>query len=299
LAKRTFDPNLKTVLWIYHVEIDGIENYLKYIDHDVLIYDCVDNYAGFPKYDTPEKKERINSQEQFLATRANLVFATAPGLVDKMKKYNTHVYYTPNVADFEKFKNARNLKKQLPPEIEIIPRPRVGFYGAVDEYKFDKELFRRIASDLRGYSFIIIGNIALKDREATPAELGFGDLTNIHFLGSKKYEELEYYMAGFDVFIIPYQLNDYTVGGCFPIKFHEALAAGIPTVVTDMPAYTPFESVCYISKSYSEFSQNIRLALETDNEDKIKERQRVAKDNDWDGKVARMVSLITEYLSKH
>jgi IS1 family transposase len=71
------------------------------------------------------------------------------GLVEKLKKFNPNVYYTPNVGDYEKFKNVKDLKKTLPEDLESIPRPRIGFTGAVDEYKFDKELFKKIASDYR------------------------------------------------------------------------------------------------------------------------------------------------------
>ncbi len=96
------------------------------------------------------------------------------------------------------------------------------------------------------------------------------------------------------VFIIPYVLNDYTVGGCFPVKFHDGLAAGLPVVVTDLPAYLPFKDVSYISKTFEEFSNNIEKALKEDSPEKIKARQQVAKENNWDGKVAKMLSLIKE-----
>ena len=37
LAEEKLDPNLKTVLWVYHVEIAGLENYLELISHNLLI----------------------------------------------------------------------------------------------------------------------------------------------------------------------------------------------------------------------------------------------------------------------
>lgn len=291
MASKKFDKNLKTVLWVYHVEIEGLENYLKYVNHDFLVYDCVDNYAGFPKYDTPEKKEKINQIEKLLATRANVVFSTAPGLVNKLKKYNDNTFYTPNVGDYEKFKDTLKIKT-LPKDLEKIPEPRIGFTGAIDEYKFDRELLKKIASDYPGYSFVIIGPMALKDREASLKQLGLGGISNIYFLGSKDFSVLQNYLAGFSVMIIPYQLNDYTVGGCFPVKFHEELAAGLPVVVTDLPAFTPFEDVCYISKSYNEFSLNIRKAIEENSLEKVSARQNVAKQNNWEMKVDTMLNII-------
>ncbi len=296
ISKKIFDKTGKTVLWIYNVEIPGLENYLNLIHYDLLVYDCVDNYSAFPKYDTAEKKKWINNQEQILANRANVVFATAPGLVDKLKKYNEKVFYMPNVGDYERFKNAASLRSKLPEDIVNIPEPRIGFTGAIDEYKFDRDLFRKIATDYPGYSFVVIGPLALEDKESNKKSIGFGDLDNVYFLKTKPYSEIVKYVAAFDVALIPYQVNDYTVGGCFPVKFHEELAAGLPVVVTNLPAYSPFENVCYISKSYNEFSQNIRRAIEENSLEKVRERKLVAKENTWDGKVNKMLKIIGDLL---
>ena len=93
-------------------------------------------------------------------------------------------------------------------------------------------------------------------------------------------------------------MNEYTVGGCFPVKFHEALAVGIPTVVTDLPAYMPFKDVCYIAKNNDEFLIQLKKALDEDNNLKIKERKEIAKQNNWDGKVDSMLDYIGEFLNK-
>jgi len=297
LSEKYFDSARKTILWIYHLEIEGLKHYIEDLPYDILVYDCVDNYAGFPKYNTQTKKEAINLKEKYLTSKADVVFATAPGLVEKLKKFNKNVHFTPNVGDYERFIKARDYKNDLPSDISSIPRPRIGFTGAVDSYKFDKALVKKVAEDYPGYSFVIIGPMALEDRESNLAELGLGETHNIYFLGTKDYLEMPKYYAGFDVTIIPYQLNDYTVGGCFPVKFHEGLAAGVPSVVTNLPAYAPFADVCYISKSYNEFSQNIRRSLEEDSDVKIKERQKVAKENNWEGKVSKMLSLIQEFIN--
>ncbi len=295
ISDRIFkDKDRKTVLWIYHVEIKGLENYLKHIKHDFLVYDCVDNYEGFPKYNTPEKKKWIQDQEEMLATRANIVFSTTPGLMERLKKYNPKTYFTPNVGDYERFFDIKNKGFEIPEDIKDIKKPIVAFTGAVDEYKFDKELFQKIAEENSEYSFVIIGPMALKDRSSSKKELGFENLNNVYFLGTKDYKDLPKYLAHFDEMIIPYQLNDYTVGGCFPVKFLDYLAVGLPTVVTDLPTYVPFDTVCYVSKNYDEFSLNVKKALEENSDMKIKQRQEVAKVQNWDGKISNMLNLVSE-----
>lgn len=295
VSEELFNSDLKTILWVYHVELEGLDNYLTNLNYNMLIYDCVDNYEGFPSYNTPAKKEKIRAQERFLTKKAHVVFATAPGLVDKLKTYNKNVFFTPNVGDYEKFKNVKALINDLPDDLNSIPRPRVGFVGSLDNYKFDNELMKKIALENPKVSFVLIGQMALKDKRAGLKALGLDQVNNLYFLGYKDYKVIQNYYAGFDAYIIPYRLNDYTVGGCFPVKFHDALAAGLPTVVTDLPAYAPFKDVAYISKTYDEFSQNVRRALEEDSPQRIEDRQLVAKENDWNGKAEKLLSIIGNY----
>lgn len=301
LASRSFDPNLKTVLWVYHVQIPQLQHYLHTLKYDFLVYDCVDNYAGFPDTKNPLKaavsSSQVSEQEKVLATKADIVFATAPGLVDKMQKFNKNVFFTPNVGDYEKFKNTQLIKDQIPQDLKQIPHPIIGFTGSLDDYKFDYDLVRKIAKDHPNYQFVLIGPQALKDREASDTIQKLENLPNIHALGSRPFDTIEYYFAGFDAYMIPYVLNDYTVDGCFPIKFHDALAAGLPTIVTDMPAYYPFADVAYISKNSEEFSQNIKNALEQDSAQLIQARKDVAKENSWEGKVEKLLSLINQHIA--
>ncbi len=296
IAKRYFKNNRKTLLWVYHVEIEHLPNYLEAIEKDLLIYDCVDNYEGMPQYDTEEKKEQVRQKESYLASKADVVFASAPGLVDKLEKYKEEVFFTPNVGDFKKFYDVRNRDIEIPEELEKIPHPRVGFAGSLDEYKFDLELMKKVAEENSHISFVLIGQIALKDRSTSSESLGLDEYHNVYLLGQKSYETLERYYAGFDGYIIPYNLNEYTVGGCFPVKFHDALAAGLPTVVTDLPAYLPFKDVSYIAKNQDEFSALIGKSLIQDDAKKVKARQKVARENSWDGKVTQMLDIIREHL---
>lgn len=299
LATRQFDPARKTLLWVYHVQLKGLMDYIDALPHDLLIYDCVDNYLGFPentsRYSTTVLKKDLPAQEEALTKRADLVFATAPGLVDRLAKLNPKTHFTPNVGDYEKFKDAKTIQN-LPDDMIRIKKPVVGFTGALDEHKFDLDLLKKLATELPNVSFVLIGSLVRKGKAATKESLGLGNFTNVHLLGTRPYDVIPAYYGAFDAFIIPYQLNDLTVGGCFPVKFHDALAAGLPVVVTDMPVYTLFKEVCYISKSHQEFVDNVKRALAEDSQAKIRARQEVAKQNNWDGKVEKLLDLVNQSL---
>lgn len=301
VAARHFKKGHKTVLWVYHVQIPNLKNYLKFVKHDFLVYDCVDEYTQFPKehplYGT--NTSDVVGQEELVAKSAGVVFATTPALVEKLQKYNQNVHWTPNVGSYEKFKNAKKNKYSLPEDLEQIPRPRIGFTGSVDDYKFDRDLLKKVAADHPNYQFVIIGPLAITETEVTNESLGFGGFENVHFMGSRPFDSIERYFAGFDVYIIPYVLNDYTVGGCFPVKFHDALAAGLPTVVTALPSYEPFKQVSYISRNLEEFSKNIEKALNEDSPQKMQARQEIARQNSWENKVTKLLGLVNKYIEEY
>lgn len=287
-----------TILWVYNVEIPELETYLKEVNRDFLIYDCVDYYAGFPRYQDKESKEKILEVEKNLTRNADLVFATAPGLVERLKKINSKTFYTPNVGDFELFYNIKTKFKDIPEKLQNISRPIIGYIGALDSYKFNYLLLKEAATRYPEYSFVLIGNIGLKDRESSLSELGLENLSNVYFLGEVPFLETPKYMAHFDLDLIPYVYNDYTIGGCFPVKFFNSMSAGIPAVVTDLPVFTMYKNVTYISKTNEDFVNNIKKALEEKNEKKEQEMVEVAKLNTYEIKVANMLSLIRQNLKE-
>ena len=299
LSNSFFTKKNKKILWIYNVEIDNLELYLKNVKNDYLIYDCVDYYAGFPKYSSKEDKERILNIEKILAEKADLVFATAPGLVDRLKKINSKTFYTPNVGDFEMFNGIREkYKNELPKEFKNLKKPIIGYIGALDSYKFDYELLKKSALAYPDFSFVIIGDVALKDREGSLKELGLDNISNVHFLGSIPFVKTPKYIAHFDCELIPYVYNDYTVGGCFPVKFFNTLSAGVPSVVTNLPVFSMYKNVTYISKTHDDFIKNIGLSLEENSDRKIQERVNVAKENTWDSKVSNILSIINSNVNR-
>ncbi len=139
-------------------------------------------------------------------------------------------------------------------------------------------------------SLVLVGPTGVADDQPDLSQLRKMD--NVYLLGQKPYEQMPVYFSRFDVYIIPYNLNDYTVKGCFPVKFLDALAAGLPTVVTNLPAYEEFADVCYIAKDNEQFSQLIQTALDEDSKKHIAQRKSTAKQNSWDNKVDKMLRLM-------
>jgi glycosyltransferase involved in cell wall biosynthesis len=86
---------------------------------------------------------------------------------------------------------------------------------------------------------------------------------NIHYLGQKAYSELPAYIAGWDVAMLPFALNDST-RFISPTKTPEYLAAGRPVVSTPIrDVVRPYGemNLVYIARTPEEFVACIEAAL--------------------------------------
>src|SRR5690606_28943889 len=101
---------------------------------------------------------------------------------------------------------------------------RIGYAGVIDE-RIDLVLLDQVARARPDYQFVMLGPIAKIDPATLPQR------GNIHYLGSKKYADLPRYLAGWDVAMMPFALNDAT-RFISPTKTPEYLAAGRRVVST-------------------------------------------------------------------
>ena len=196
---------------------------LAFSDHlnpELTVYDCMDELSSF-KFAPPELKV----WEQKLFSKADIVFTGGMHLYEAKKKFHSNIYGVPSGIDTDHFIKARKFIKD-PDDQASIPRPRIGFYGVVDE-RFNIELLRSVAEKRPDWHFIVIGPTAKIDPATLPKN------NNIHFIGMRDYKELPGYLAGWDVAMMPFALNEATKY-ISPTKTPEFLAAGRPVVSTSI-----------------------------------------------------------------
>lgn len=185
---------------------------------DLIIYDCMDELSAF-KNAPPE----LTALEKDLLSRADVVFTGGYSLYEAKKNMHQNIHPFPSSIDKEHFAKAR--KKGKEPEDQAgIPGKRLGFFGVIDE-RFDHKLIEEAASRQPDWQFVLIGPVVKINQDILPKN------ANIHYLGAKKYEELPAYLSGWDVALIPFQLNEST-RFISPTKTPEYLAAGIPVIST-------------------------------------------------------------------
>ncbi|WP_194776266.1 glycosyltransferase [Pararhodonellum marinum] len=183
-----------------------------------IVYDCMDELSAF-KFAPPELK----SFERELFKKADLVFTGGNNLYAAKKAQHHNIYASPSSIDKAHFAGARNYQKDASDQA-IIPHPRLGFYGVIDE-RFDIELIKQAAEAKPDWQFVLIGPVIKIDAATLPQN------KNIHYLGAKSYEELPQYLNGWDIALIPFAINEST-RYISPTKTPEYLAGGKPVIST-------------------------------------------------------------------
>jgi glycosyltransferase involved in cell wall biosynthesis len=276
------------IVWVYH---PGFGEAALRLPRKLLVYDCVDEYTAFPAY--KKCKEWLAAREQKLCENADLVFCTAPALYERKRVFNPEgTHYVHNVGDADHFKRALAEHTRVPSEVAALPKPVIGFVGAVSNYKLNIDWLLTLARTRPGYHLCLIGPIGVSDPSTNVSALKA--LPNVHVLGTRDYDVLPEYMKGFDVAVIPYRLNEYTES-VFPIKFFEYLATGKPVVVSRLPALTGFLDSVRVADDEASFVAQCDRALESRGAGS-EERVALAEANSWSKRVSDLMGLIEEAL---
>ncbi len=206
----------RVIRWYYTPMALGFSAHLR---AETTVYDCMDELAGFLGA-PPDLIDR----ERRLFAAADVVFTGGISLYEAKRLQHANVHARPSSIDLAHFAQARSTVQHDPADQASIPHPRAGFYGVVDE-RFDIALLAAVAELRPHIHFIVLGPVVKIDPASLP------QAANIHYLGSKTYQQLPGYLAGWDVALLPFALNDAT-RFISPTKTPEYLAAGKPVVST-------------------------------------------------------------------
>ncbi len=287
----THDP----IAWVYHPCYgDAVER----MPRKLLVYDCVDNYAAFPKY---KDKAWLAERERRLCERADLVFTTSEPLYELRKKHNPdNTFLVHNVGDAEHFNKALDPGTAIPDEILALRErgPIIGFVGAVSNYKLNIDWLKAMAHAKPDYQIVLIGPVGMSDPETNVDELQ--KIDNIHLLGVRAYRALPNYLTGFDVAVIPYRLNSYTES-VFPIKFFEFLASGKPVVISPLPSVSAFFKDVLVAEDADQFIGHCEAVLDEGAEQDLSRqshRLKLAAENSWPRRIGEIMGHIERKLDE-
>ncbi|TME90733.1 MAG: glycosyltransferase family 1 protein [Chloroflexi bacterium] len=243
-----------------------------------LVYHCADDYAhirGFPS--------SLPALEADLCRQADLVITTTETLRQARLHFNPNTHWVANGVDAEHF--AQNMAPAG--ELRDVTRPIVGFVGGLSEW-VDVRLLRELALARPDWAFALVGPIGV---DVFPIR----QLPNVRLLGPRPYASLPAYLAAMDVALIPFKREPVTYHAD-PIKAYEYLAAGLPTVATDLPALRRLKHVVRLADSPACFLHEIEAALAEDRAPRSAERRAEAARHTWTSRFERVDQLIREVL---
>lgn len=258
------------------------------LDPSVTVYDAMDELSKF-RFAPP----RLLDLEQELIDRADLVFTGGSSLYEAKKDRHDSVHLFPSSVDRSHFEQAREALAD-PGDQAGIPHPRLGFFGVIDE-RFDTELLDKAAEMRPDWSFVMVGPVVKISDDDLPKR------PNIHYLGSKKYEQLPAYLSGWDVALMPFAMNESTQF-ISPTKTPEYLAGGKPVVSTPVKDvvrhYGHLEGVG-IAGTAEEFVEQCERMLKLEpGGDWLGEADLLLSATSWSTTQARMAGLIAEVLGE-
>jgi glycosyltransferase involved in cell wall biosynthesis len=271
------------VHWFYTPMALAITNHL---EPEMIVYDCMDELSNF-MFAPAELKQKENELFQI----ADIVFTGGFNLYKAKKKYHNNIFPFPSSIDKEHFRQARTIK-QLPEDQKLLEAPIFGFYGVIDE-RLNIDLLREVAALKPKWNFVIIGPVVKIDNAILP------QLANIHYLGPKNYEQLPTYLAGWDIALIPFLLNDATKY-ISPTKTPEYLAAGVPVIsssIVDVVNPYATNNLVRIADSPAEFIREAEKELSIVNkQDWLANVDLFLNNQSWDHTWRKMMEEISSTL---
>jgi UDP-galactopyranose mutase len=257
------------------------------IDASAVIYDCMDELSAFRG-----APRELVALERELFSRADVVFTGGRSLYEAKTGQHPNVHAVPSAVEVAHFAGARR-EGADPADQAAIPRPRIGYYGVIDE-RLDLQLIADTARLRPDWHIVLVGPVAKLAPEEVPAA------ANIHRLGLKGYDELPDYLRGWDVAMMPFALNEAT-RYISPTKTPEYLAGGRPVVSTPVrdvvEPYGRLELV-HIADTAETFVQAIERALREDVPSLLRRADGLLAEMSWDATWARMDGLVRSALAE-
>lgn len=249
----------------------------------LVVYDCMDELAAFKN---PPKQ--LLQRESALLNIADLVFTGGPSLYEAKKDRHANAHCFSSSVDAKHFRKALDASISHPEQAHIAG-PRLGFYGVIDE-RFDTDLVRQMAAAHPEWQIVLVGPVVKID----PAELPRAD--NVHYMGQRNYDELPKFLAGWDVCLLPFAMNDSTKF-ISPTKVLEYMAAeklSVSTPITDVKV--PYGDVVAIASTADEFiaaCERMLAAGATEKAQLVDRMRDIVANTSWDKTAGRMHELIS------
>jgi GT2 family glycosyltransferase/glycosyltransferase involved in cell wall biosynthesis len=250
-----------------------------------VVFNRSDKHSEFTETDQP----LIRSLEDRLLRESDaIVYVSRQLMADEVDRTGTRASFLDHGVDLDHFAPAPEVAE--PADLRGVPRPRVGFFGGLDDYVVDMDLLERVARELPEVQLVLVG-------DATCSMDRLTRLPNVTWLPRRPYEDIPAYGRSFDVAIMPWLQNDW-IRSCNPIKLKEYLALGLPVVSTDFPEVRQYAEVLRVAGSPQEFVAMIRQTVADGGASTPAARRDAVSDSSWDAVADRLARTCSAVRSR-
>jgi len=274
------------ILWIAIPTAVGVVGHL---NESLVVYHVSDKYDA-NTMDHATDPAFIRALHERAIEAADLIFYSSRKLLAEATRGLEKTHLLEQAVDFEHWSRISSGEISTAREVEQIPRPRIGYFGAIEPWLIDQELIRLAARVRPEWNWIFIGN---KSRG-----LEIESLQNVHFLTPVPYEELPHYAAGFDVCVLPWNTEVPFTSYGSAIKVREYLASGKPVIISPLPEYELMSDVLRIARDRDHFLELVDEALHEQGSEAARSRQEAVRDGTWDARAEWVSELIEQALIK-
>lgn len=249
---------------------------LRSVPNAQMVYDCMDHHGGFEN-----NAACVLEAEEAIIRDADLVIVTSSWLEQEIAPNARATAMIRNAGEYDFFSAA-------PGEVFRDPRGRqvIGYYGAIAEW-FDLDLVRAVARAHPQALVLLVGN------DTAGAAATLADVPNVEFTGEVPYARLPYYLYGFDVALLPFQVIPLTLA-TNPVKVYEYLAAGRPVVSVDLPEMVQFDGLVTVAGSAG-FADAVGRALSAaEDPARVAARRAFAAGQTWDHRAASLDQALAQ-----
>jgi len=252
-----------------------------------LVYECHDDYGAYEK---EGKKARLRRYENGLLMKASAVLTTSRALYTKCLQKNPNSFLVPNgVEDY--FFSRADCDIRIPPDLASIPRPRVGFAGAINR-ELDFDLLLKLTVGDAGLQFVLIGPIYRMGSVDVRKLRLLERRPNVHILGLRPQRQVPSYLRGMDVLTMPMKL-DAAQTATYPLKLNEYLAVGKPIVSTPFSSdLNGFADHIRLARFPPAFLSAIREGIDHSDPGRLHRGIQVASDNRWARRAERVCRIL-------
>jgi len=222
--------------------------------------------------------------EPKLIAKNSLCVANSTFLAEYCRKYNPNSFYVGQGCDLDIF--LQNKDKALPDDLLSLEKPLIGYVGALQSIRLDKDIIEHIAKNRPDWNIILVG-----PEDEIFENSSLHQYANIIFTGIKSIDALPDYINAFDVCINPQLINLVTIGN-YPRKIDEYLAIGKPVVATATKAMETFSNFVYLAETKEDYIVLIERALAEDSVDLQSYRRNFALEHTWENSVSAIYKAI-------